>query len=307
MPDLPDFFVIGAMKGATTSLFRYVVQHPDVFEQTVKEPQFFNADGAPPPYAGPGDDRHIVDRHPWDEAWYRDLYRRPEGQLAGDYSVAYLPDPDAIDRIARLVPEPRIVAVLRDPVTRAHSAWRMWRALGPETLSFPDALAAEADRTAAGYAPVWRYRGLGYYGEQVSRWIDRFGDDAVLVLRTEDLATDPVPTVQRVYAHIGADPTFTPDTTRRANVGEAVPRSAAVQGWMRDSRSRSKRLAMRVPQPLRQAAGKALRRSNAEFAELDPAVGAELRRGYAADVELLMRRTGLDVAHWLPAADLPHT
>ena len=60
MPDLPDFFVVGAMKSATTSLFHYVVQHPEVFEPADKEPAFFSSDGRPPAYTGPGDMRLIV-------------------------------------------------------------------------------------------------------------------------------------------------------------------------------------------------------------------------------------------------------
>lgn len=300
MPDLPDFFVVGAMKSATTSLFHYVVQHPEVFEPADKEPAFFSSDGRPPAYTGPGDMRLIVGHRRWDEPSYRSLFSRPEGLLAGDFSTVYLALPEVPDRVLAAVPDAAIVVLLRDPVARAFSAWKMWRSLAAETLSFPDALAAEDRRREEGYAPVWRYREMGRYGEQVSRWMDRAGDDRVLVLVTDDLARDPATTMRRLYTHIGADPSFVPDTERRLNVRGAVPRNTGVEKWMRNPRSRSKRLALRVPTPLRRQAGRLLRRSNAGAPVLDPVVADELRRGYADDLEVLMARTGIDVAHWLP-------
>jgi len=298
--DLPDFFVVGAMKSATTSLFHYVGQHPDVFVPADKEPGFFSSDGTPPVYAGPSDVRLVVGRRQWDPASYRALFAHADSLLAGDFSTVYLALPDVPDRALGAVPGAPVVVVLRDPVARAHSAWKMWRALAAETLSFPDALAAEDRRRAEGYAPVWWYRGMGRYGEQVSRWMDRAGDDRVLVLLTDDLRADPVATVQRVYAHIGADPAFVPDTGRDLNVRGAVPRNPGVEKWLRNPRSRTKQLALRVPGPVRRPLGRLVRLGNADNPVLDPAAADELRRGFADDIELLMARTGLDVAHWLP-------
>lgn len=296
----PDFFVLGAMKAGTTSLYHYVTQHPGVLAQADKEPMFFTSDGTPPAYAGPDDQRLLVDIHQWDEPSYLRLFERPDGHLAGDFSVLYLPLPAARDRILDAVPDAPLVVILRDPVERARSAWTMWRRTGPETLGFADALAAEEERRAAGWAPLWWYRELGFYGAQVAHWLERVDRERLLVLRTEDLDRDPAGTVARVYAHIGADTSFVPDLSRRLNVGGTVPRNTRLQRWMRDTRSTSKRLAMRVPQPLRQQAGKVLRRANAVEPPEDPAVVVDLRRGYADDLERLMDLTGVDVAHWLP-------
>ena len=302
-PRFPDFFVLGAMKAGTTSLHHYVTQHPDVLVQADKEPTYFASDGTPPVWLGPGDDQHVVRRRAWDEAAYLDMYARAPGVLAGDFSVQYLPLPEVPDRLLSAVPDARLVVILRDPVLRAHSAWKMWRQIGRETLSFRDALEAEEERRAAGWAPVWWYRDLGRYGEQVARWLDRGGDDRMLVVRTEDLARDPVGVVQTIYTHIGLDPTFEPDTRERLNVRTSVPRSSRVQRWIRDTRSSSKRLAMKVPAPVRRRAGAALRRGNTAQPKIDAAVAAELRRGYAEDLALLGDRTGLDVRHWIRPTD----
>src|SRR4029079_2322923 len=104
--DLPTFIVIGAMKAGTTSLARYLGEHPDVFVCSPKEPQFFIESGT------------------WDRgvAWYRELFAGGRDSIArGEASTDYSKLPrhgGVVDRIAEVAPEARIVYLVRDPIER---------------------------------------------------------------------------------------------------------------------------------------------------------------------------------------------
>ena len=125
----------------------------------------------------------------------------------------------AAERAAAVVPEARIVAVLRNPVDRAYSHYRHSVERGHETLSFSDALDAEPARLAgeaerivrdAGYRSVphrvFSYASRGRYADQLTAWIDRFGRSRVLVLRSEDLYADPARAYNEVIRFVGLPP-----------------------------------------------------------------------------------------------------
>ena len=101
----------------------------------------------------------------------------------------------------------KLIAVVRDPVDRAYSNWMHLWVDGLEPI--PDVVEAcerEADRIAAGWAPFWRYIGLGLYGEQLKRLRGHFPDDQILVLRYRDLIDDPAATMDRVCTFLGIEP-----------------------------------------------------------------------------------------------------
>ena len=83
VPDLPDFFLVGAMESATTSLFRYVVQHPEVFEQADKEPGHFASPDRAPRYTGPGDDGTSSPANRGCSTTTARVYHRPTGPARG--------------------------------------------------------------------------------------------------------------------------------------------------------------------------------------------------------------------------------
>src|SRR5947209_1159841 len=139
---LPDFLIIGAQKAGTTSLYRYLAAHPDIVASTRKEVHFFDIN---------------FWRGEW---WYRSLFplrrrlqRRPplrnRPAITGEASPYYLFHPFAPERAAQLLPDAKLIVLLRDPVERAWSHYRHEVANGRETMTFPDALAAEPARLAA--------------------------------------------------------------------------------------------------------------------------------------------------------------
>ena len=105
----------------------------------------------------------------------------------------YLYDRDAQARIRKLLPEARLIAVLRDPVERAHSNWAHLRGAGLEPeADFATALDREPERIAAGWAHFWHYAALGRYGEQLDHLYGLFPREQVLLIRYRELRDAPV-------------------------------------------------------------------------------------------------------------------
>lgn len=204
---LPDFFIIGAPKAGTTALHAALAQHPGLFLSPVKEPKFFLCEGARPQgLAGPGD-AHSASEWIWERDRYEALFDvAPAGALRGESTPFYLYDLQAHDRIHDVVPEAKLIALLRDPVDRAHSNWMHLWSDGLEPIGdFVAACRAEDDRVRAGYAPFWHYRGLGRYGEQLAHLHSVFDRSQVHVLRYRDLVDDPVATLDGICAFLGVE------------------------------------------------------------------------------------------------------
>jgi hypothetical protein len=198
---LPGFLIIGAQKAGTTALYSYLRRHPGITGPAWKEVSFF--------------DRH----YHRGEAWYRGNFPLLRRQHIGEASPSYLFHPLAPQRVAALLPDVRLIALLRDPVDRALSHYHHEVALGREPLSFEEALEREEERTRGevermladpGYfSRAWwdyTYLARGRYAEQIERWLAVFPPQQILVLSSEKLSEEPGPTHARVLAFLGASP-----------------------------------------------------------------------------------------------------
>jgi len=193
---LPDFLVIGAQRCGTSSLFKYLIQHPCVGRPLRKEIEYFTVRF----HEGP--------------TWYRAHFplraRRVKARAAGcdlrtfEATPDYLFFPGAAERAAQVLPDARLVALLRDPVERAWSHYRHVVRLGREPLGFDEAIEAEAERLSgeseraladprypARSLRLHSYAARGRYAEHLEPWIDRYGRERLLVVRAEDLFAEP--------------------------------------------------------------------------------------------------------------------
>src|SRR5215469_13417957 len=130
----PSFFIVGAANSGTTSLYGYLKQHPDVFMPALKEPHYFAQ--VTPSHK----QRHLrtIIRN---QAAYLRLFHRADGCKAiGEASPSYLWDANAPYRIARAIPDAKIIILLRDPVERAYSHYLMDVREGLQDLAFAAAL-----------------------------------------------------------------------------------------------------------------------------------------------------------------------
>jgi hypothetical protein len=202
---LPDFLLVGAPKCGTSALHAALSRHPGLYLSTPKEPKFFLTDGPPPDSGGGPGDVPTWREHVWRRDAYEALFAAaPPGARCGESTVFYLYDRAAQRRIRALLPEVRLIAVLRDPVERAHSNWAHLRGAGLEPeADFAAALDREPERIAAGWAHFWHYAAQGRYGEQLDHLFGLFPRDQVLLIRYRDLRDSPVEAADRVCRFLG--------------------------------------------------------------------------------------------------------
>jgi len=149
--------------------------------------------------------------------WYRANFPLTlRGKLTFEATPDYLFHPQAAERAAALLPDVRIIVLLRDPVERAFSHYRHITHLGIETLSFADAIDAESERlepdiAAMGEDPSFdprafrnfSYISRGLYADQLERWFEWYPRDRFLFVMSEAFFTDPASTYQDVLEFLG--------------------------------------------------------------------------------------------------------
>jgi hypothetical protein len=215
---LPNFLIIGAGRSGTTTLYRYLQHHPQVFMSAVKEPGYFAYPGGKPHYVGPGD-ADAAERLFTSRAAYETLFEgRTKESAVGEASTVYLHAPSAPEQILRYIPQAKLVAILRNPIDRGYSSFLMNRQRGHEGLSnYIDAVEAEEARLAAGWSLLFGYRRNGLYWEHLSRYLVRFPRPNIKVYLFEDLRDRPLWLLQDLFAFLEVDPQFRPAISRRHN------------------------------------------------------------------------------------------
>jgi hypothetical protein len=300
---LPDFLIIGAPKAGTTALHAALGTHPQLFLSPVKEPKHFLCDGRPPrPQPGPGD-AHSAQEWIWRSEDYEALFdAAPPSALRGESTPFYLYDRAAQVRLARAVPEARLIVVVRDPVDRAYSNWTHLWSDGLEPIGdFLSACAAEDERVDAGWAPIWHYLRLGRYGEQLADLFDVFAREQVHVLRYRDVVESPQASLDTICRFLGVEPGLA-HTVPAENVHPFVrpsPRTSALSAAIRAGAAAG---AHAPPQLWRAASVPltwALQRGGGRRPPLPVEARRQLVGGFADDVHLLSALTGEDFGDWL--------
>jgi sulfotransferase family protein len=299
---LPDFLIAGVAKAGTTALYAALAGHPDLFLPRVKEPKFFLTDGPPPATGGPGDVQ-TYQAHVWRRAEYEALFDpAPPGTLRGEATPFYLYERAAHRRIRALVPDARLIVMLRDPVDRAHSNWaHLWSAgLEPEA-DFRAACAAEPGRRAAGWAAFWHYLEQGRYGGQLAALFEVFPREQVLLMRYRDLRERPVEALDRVCGFLGVRTGLLTGVPRE-NV-TAFVRHTPANAVLRSALRLGGRIGHRFPVPVRQAVrGPLLTALSWGAARHRPGPTAEERAALLPhvvdDLALLEEVTGTSYADW---------
>lgn len=218
----PNLFVVGAPRAGTSSLWSYLDQHPAIFMSRLKEPHFFC--GLKPSF---------VPTVRKESEYLRLFAGAAEGQLRGEASPTYLLDTEAPGAIARVSPEARILIMLREPVSRAYSAYWHKVRYGREERPFlevvKDQLAREDSRSSK---PTLVRTGL--YAEPVLRYLDVFGD-RVLILIFEEFAADVRGHVRRVLEFLEVDPAPADRMRLEPRNVSALPRNLLVRRLYRSA------------------------------------------------------------------------
>lgn len=226
---LPDFLIVGAQRGGTTSLYRSIAAHPAVTPPLFhKGVHYFDVDYGRGPswYQGHFPVRTLARRR------VSAVSPRP---ITGESSGYYMHHPLAPHRIAADLPDVKLLVMLRDPLERAYSAYRHEYARGFESEPFERALELEPERLAG---EVERMRGdpsyvsfshrhhsyldRGRYAEQLSTLVELFGWRRILVLDSEDFFVEPERTYGRVLDFLGL-PSWQPASFERHNARPRLP------------------------------------------------------------------------------------
>lgn len=247
---LPLALVIGAQRSGTSSLYRYLSDHPAVASPLRKEVGYFSRS------YHRGDD------------WYRAHFTwAGSRRLSFEATPDYLLHPVAAERVAERLPDVRCVVLLRDPVARAYSHHRHMVRLGYETLDFGDAVAAETRRIQPDLDRLaedpfhdprallrYSYVARGHYADQLRRWFDHLPRDRFLVVRSEDFYADTARWFAEITAFLGLPPWRPPTFPNVSAVRRPGPAGDATPSGLRE--------------PTQAALADLFRKPNADLAEL---------------------------------------
>lgn len=205
----PDFVIVGAQKAGTTSLYKYLITHPQVVGASWKELHFFDI------------------AYHRGVAWYRSHFPRRRALetladqlgrpvITGESSPYYLFHPHALRRLAEHVPDTKLIVLLRDPVTRAYSHYQHQVRRGREALSFEEAIEREPERLRGEQERMladesydsfnyrqFSYLARGIYIDQLRELCSRFPASRVLVLKSETFFEQTQVVYDRVTDFLG--------------------------------------------------------------------------------------------------------
>lgn len=291
---VPTFLVIGAIKAGTTSLYHYLKQHPDVFMSPRKEAGYFAVDFDRP--LNEGFNRYAIT----DVDTYRALFAGVTNEHAvGEASPQYLWSPLAPAKIAAMLPNVRLIALLRNPIDRAFSSYLHLRREGGETIEdFGDALRAEGERVAEHLGPLWRYQEVGLYARQLERYHAHFDRAQIKIFLYDDFSADPRGVLRSVFRFIGVDDEFVPDMGNRYNVS-GIPRSRALHRVLNARHPVLKQMSRMIPTHLRERVACRVRAWNVIKPALSEGIRAQLVDLYREDILRTQECIGRDLSMWL--------
>ena len=251
---LPTFLIIGAMRSGTSTLARWLVEHPGVF-------------------MAPGKELHFFDRH-FDRGvnWYGSLFAGVVGESAvGEATPNYVHEPVAIKRIAATIPEARLILSLRNPVDRAYSHYWHNRSRDKEHLSFEQALDAEATRTDSSEVDRahFSYASRGQYMDQINEVLRWFPRSALLVVIAEEMQSNPRQSLSGIFKFLGVNQDFQPGSMERK-----------VNAYVEFRSVRARNLAKRLPRILSRPINRLNATTNRKYPPMESEIRTRLETAY---------------------------
>lgn len=283
--DLPTFILMGAMKCGTSSLYHYINAHPDVFMTSPKEPHYFVAEYA---------DGVTWRRGTWQngEAWYRSLFAEGESSPArGEASTTYTKWPEypgVPARIVALLPDVKLLYLVRDPVERMRSHYQHEFIRHAERRPIDQAFAEDP-----------QYLNASRYSTQIAQHLEHFDPGQLMVLTTDQLRDDRAATLSRVYRFIGVREDVVPeniDTVIFASTERRVHRMEFTQRAL--NRLREGRVVKYLPRSVRSAGKNMLTTPPVDKPRPSPETVEMLREELRPEMEGLRPFLGDDFDGW---------
>lgn len=290
---LPNFLIVGAAKSGTTSLYRYLSQHPDIFMPAWKELSYFTSDPSGP--------LHRVKSY----RYYEKLFSKADGHKAvGEASTAYLYDEGSPLLIRSGLGQIKILIILRDPVAMSYSLYNhQVRKEGETKKTFEEGLAAESERfrnpkfkrSCYGWHANYYYFRRGLYSQQVKRYLDVFGSEKVKILIFEQFINNIIREIQEMFKFLNVDSSFVPEIKVHNPAGGIVsfPKFWTDIGLLLKTQQYllSKNPAKKIPHLLRNIRPKPL-------LPIHPSTESKLRKRFLPDILSLEQLLDLDLTIW---------
>jgi len=225
----PNFFIVGAPKAGTSSLYAYLKDIPDIYMSPVKEPRYFSKKALP----GYKQNKIIQD-----EEEYLHLFRKVKDEkIIGEASPNYLSDPEVPNLIHQVVPHARILISLRDPVERLISDYFMFQRLGVIKSPFHELFVKKLGSHKEAGTPNRRMQ-RGMYSENVKIFFDLFGREQVKVIIFEEFVKDAKGTVEEILRFLGLNQKLdnfeaevhNPFGVARGSVAQFIFRDSRIKG-----------------------------------------------------------------------------
>lgn len=187
----PSFIIIGAVKAATTWALEQLQVNPALYMPD-PEPHYFSSE------------------FEQGEQYYRAFFEAQAGseRMLGEKSADYLAHPQAAQRIAAMLPHARLVVQFRNPIERAYSDYKMLYRRGT-VKEGPEAYLTSLDN------PQPRFLNDGLYAQHLRRWLDHFPAEQIYSFLYDDVKAQPKATIEAISTHIGVDPVFDVDQSRK--------------------------------------------------------------------------------------------
>lgn len=293
----PNFYIVGAAKCGTSSLFHYLDLHPDVYMSPMKEPHYFCDNYFPDNFAGPGDDGFSRNRIRAIDEYLRLFEAGSHAKIRGEGSVYYIYFNSIAERLLEFNPEAKVVIVLRNPVQRAYSAYMHTVRDGRETLTFEEALEREESRREQGYQPLWWYRKLGLYSAQVERYINTFPPNQLKIFLFEDLR-DTAKAVQETFSFLNIRANVSVDTSIKYNES-GIPKSRVLFNFFAKPNILKQIVKPLLPTKVQRKLGQQAKSMTLRKETMNPQTKEMLTEYYREDIKRLQDLIGRDLSSWL--------
>lgn len=203
--------MIGAQKAGTSSLFYYLSQHPELELSRQKEIHYYNF--------------HRFNGKNLN--WYKSFFPlRSTTKITGEASPYYLFDPRVPEQLKKDIPNVKLIALLRNPIDRAYSAYSMnARRVKGSYPTFEQAIANDDMSKEASRLYLWR----GLYAQHIESWLPHFRRDQFMFIKAEDFFMDPKATLRDVYHFLDIREVFPPNL-RAQEVGEYAELPTELRG-----------------------------------------------------------------------------
>ena len=310
----PDFFIVGAAKSGTTSLYHYLDRHPEVYMSPIKEPNHFCTDirveDFSPEFRRHEKEKnlHLADylngdmkqKH-WgyfvtDKEDYQKLFKnRTTEKAAGEVSNSYLYSGAAAANIRKEVPEAKIVMMLRDPAERAWSHYLANLRDGKTFLSFREELEKDRAKLHKGWGQSYLYLEMGLYFEQVKRYMDVFPTGQLKIFLYDDFKKNPDKVMQELFSFLGVRPVAGPFKEKFNEAREPVNSRLL---YLLSKSGLKKKVFHTIPLPLQKKV-KDLFFRNSPVRQMAKADRQYLKGFYEDDVKKLEKLLGRDLKNWL--------